>query len=1238
MKKNLFLLVVGLLSSVVSFAQPEGWTDPTGNFTKTSTIVESEIEYYLYNVDADAWFAGGNNWWTAAVVYKTGDPNLSAEGMAHGFKFKLTDKQSDGSYHINQFYGPNGKYSSVNNKWFLLTDRADGAFFTDNSSGDTYWYFIPDNDGNFMIKSSKGNLKDNPVGLDAFTTDDGATSRGEGSKTGGANMTNKADVGSTTWALYCYGSPEAVAEWNAATALVTRMQEIFEESEEKFPIDSYAEQIGEQLGTLENAERLKSVLAQLNADYLIWKFNNGGKKAVEVALVNPSFETGKMSGWSALSGTSLYAAQGNKSFDRVVGDYYAEFWHKNGNYSASQTVNDLPVGLYKLSANVYSSNGKAKLFANDKETDFIEVSDRYSLIYELMLGAESTITFGIKSSDDNTSWNCVDDFSLKYLGTGGDAYANMFDVDYTGKASKQYVSGLAAKVAAVRTAEGDEAIQAAYKAAKDYEDGELAENIAAWAKYEQTLVDAQKLVDDPQFSDYTDELASMLQQRATIADDDLTTSEVNAENTAVQTEMNNVKSHIQPGTDISDTYLKNADFTQGLVTDPTKGWVVEGNKTQGCNWRISTGDKCGECWNGKDFDFYQIVENAPVGVYQIQVQGFTRAGRGAASWGYYFNTQTGELLPQPNFGNWTPNKANVYLNDNTGDLSISYAYGHTAEEAFFTKTDTYTDPLGQFIYPDGMGSAGESFAAGEYTVSAFGLVAKQGDPLRIGVKGNNYGLDNWTIFANFKLIYQGFQADIIEPEFTKAVASLETAHIGTELQAKLQDLKSRAGAVSHSDGKAMFNMLSEIYAFNTEKESSEEVFAELNQQIKDLEDALVKYKDTASEQALTDAKKLQGQAADAYEDEETLLPTVTTEAATTIIGQIGKALEALKIPKDSGSDDDPVDFTSVIKNANMASATGWTDAESNMTVDGTNKVAEFFNKENYNVYQKFTNLPAGVYEIQVQGFYRAGEIAQDWPAVVAGTESAPALYSIVESEGFDPEVFECPVRHISAEAINEDPSIAGTTSFKPFAEQGDETPWYMPNNLASTSQFFAAGDFYVNKIYFAIYNPSDTITIGLKKQGPATTNDWCAFSNWKLIGYGFESAKWDYLGAQTKSCDPVTPVFNPHAPLTALITEATTYYESIANNEEYKEVAAELKGAIDTAILVNDNTEATQQELDDAVTALKDALDKAKKATSISEVGAKAVKKLVNGKYFKNGKLFIIKNGKIFTATGAIIK
>jgi hypothetical protein len=47
--KNLFLLAVGLLTSLTMSAQPEGWNDPSTNFTKTTTIVDG-VEYYLYNV------------------------------------------------------------------------------------------------------------------------------------------------------------------------------------------------------------------------------------------------------------------------------------------------------------------------------------------------------------------------------------------------------------------------------------------------------------------------------------------------------------------------------------------------------------------------------------------------------------------------------------------------------------------------------------------------------------------------------------------------------------------------------------------------------------------------------------------------------------------------------------------------------------------------------------------------------------------------------------------------------------------------------------------------------------------------------------------------------------------------------------------------------------------------------------------------------------------------------------
>ena len=1111
MKKNLFLLVVGLLSSVMSFAQPEGWNDPTGTLTKTTTIIaDGSTVYYLKNEAVENWFIASNEWGTQACVSAK---DLTGTETPNGYKVRFSDPTThEGFYQIED---------AKENSFKYLFDNA-GTIYTDyNNQGidKTYWKFTFDGDNNCTFVSYMN--QDKKVGLVS-----GGDNPATGSK-GDYTINNAGTEVATVWSLWSMGAPEAVAEYNAATALVTRMQEIFEESKEAFDVSPYANQIGEQLGTLENAERLKSVLAQLNADYLIWKYNSSGKKAVE-ALTNPGFEDG-FTGWK----NSGMQTQTNTSFPLKGGTTYVEAWQPNGTKSVSQTVVSMPVGMYKLSADILArgvTSAKLAAAGNELSLPIGEDASHQVMVFSLDEISDITVKYEGVGTGAGASWLCVDNFSLKYLGTGGDAYANMFDVDYTGKASKQYVGGFARLVDAIRTAEGDEAIQAAYKTAKDYEDGDLADNVAAWVKYEQLCADALVLANDPDFKDFATKLAGMIQNKYDIVENDPTTAELNEDYGKIQDEMNNVKSQIKPGTDITNTYLKNADFTQNIVGinsgDATKGWRIDGTKGGG-NWLINTAAKCGECWNGNEFDFYQIVEDAPVGVYQIKLQGFTRAKRGNDAWNCYFDSKTGELLETPIFGDWTPNKANVYLNDNTGELDIVFRYGHAVEEGFFS-TQIYTDPLGQKQYPDGLVSAGEAYANGEYEVSAFGLVAKQGDQMRIGVKGNNYGLDNWMCFTNFRLIYQGFDADIIRPEFQKAVTSLDQAHIGTELQGELKTLQGEAAAVSQSEGKAMFDMLSKIYAFNTKKAASEEVFEELNNQIKNLEDVYQAKKETATDNAIRAALQLQAKAFNAYADEKTGLPTVTTEAAQKMLEEFDPVIEALKIPKSAGSDDEPADFTDMIKNANMASAEGWTVETGNMAADATNKIGEFFNQENYNVYQQFTGLPEGLYEVTVQGYYRAGEIAQDWPAVAAGTESNAMLYVINDNKTLvdeDPETpadtINCALRHVSAEAVNENPGFGDLAEIKPFAELGDETVWYMPNRLSSGAKYFESG-LYVNTIYFYIWGPDDTVTLGIKKEGPAITNDWTAFSNWKFIGYGNQSEK--EPGAQTQSCDPVTPV------------------------------------------------------------------------------------------------------------------
>lgn len=132
-------------------------------------------------------------------------------------------------------------------------------------------------------------------------------------------------------------------------------------------------------------------------------------------LVNPSFETNDFTGWT---NSGSMAVQGNTSFTLKDGSYYAEFWQPNGTKSVTQTINDIPVGVYSISAKALARGvTSAKLFAAGEEEAVTVKEDPDTYTVEFFQSEDGSVTFGFEGvgTGASSSWICVDNFTMKFV-------------------------------------------------------------------------------------------------------------------------------------------------------------------------------------------------------------------------------------------------------------------------------------------------------------------------------------------------------------------------------------------------------------------------------------------------------------------------------------------------------------------------------------------------------------------------------------------------------------------------------------------------------------------------------------------------------------------------------------------------------------------------------------------------------------------------------------------------------
>jgi len=1134
----MIMTAAGAQADIVQRVAPE----PSG----THGFQMDEV-FYLWNTNAKKFFTEGNAWQTQASV---GDA---------GLKVKFTG-YTDELAGIMEWDGKTIVFndsSEVKKGWKQVFFDSANAMFVDRGSQPNYLWEVVENGTTFRLHAADANPTLNWAAVDG----DGNSIYFE--KYVGLDATA---IGSTVllpflaedanhyidWALVTVADYDVYAAQLKVYTTAELLRVAIEEAKGLgLNTNEWDAIYNDANATVEQLEAATEAVKQAIKDFNSQSATVDKPSDMTTSIANPNFDDASYAGWK---GDAPNMTGSGSHGPANVAEHY------NKNFDTYQELADMPAGVYAFevtafyrgqlddylnhtnyNAYIYAVNGTDTLtqaVANPWEamnqepkagsTDFgttaAEASGEidgvtyyipndpsagrlyfeagYYKVRLLMAASAGTLRLGIKKDVLVTNdWTVFDNFRLTYYGNATEAYQmwakELKDgaFDYSSLEgtliTESYIEAYNQALTLFDSADNYETVKAAKAAVAAAEDS-LKTNINLWKEYQTLMVDAIDVATGGMFAgDAVDILADYcdFDYLDIVAAIELDNQQLTNEIVKVKAMIEEAKSGLQEDGDATKL-LVNPNFTGNA-----NGWTREAVSGGNVAW----GSNCYEGWNNSNFDVYQVVNNAPVGIYEIEVQGFYRYLRGNNAYDAYQAQEQSFVQPEgaPVY---------VYMNDMKSPLKNVFDEP-IEDEGFYTGTNYYgaNSGAGPF-FPDAMNSSAVAFNAGMYKSSAYGLVAKKGDAMRIGVKGNSsQGGDSWAIWDNFKLTFRGTNPnavkavmDFLLPQ-VKAEVEAENVYCNAAVKQALVDAIQVAETTPASveNKEAYYEALMNMVAARTAMQTSIEVYAKLNTALTDLENALTEYEATASQEALGDAGTLYSDVIENY-----MTGTYTDDQVPALIEQIKQAIAKLRMPQgaDEASDENPVDFTSMIVNASYDNNdnTGWSgDAPAFQSY--TN--AEMFNK-NFNYYQDIVNLPAGTYELSVDGFFRAGEGVADYQAWTANPDSLNFCFVYAEtSEG----QYSAPMKRLASGAR---PYLldALTAGYLAVVTATEETEGYeVPNNM-ETAEYAFQEDLYTDNTITVKVGDDGKLRIGLKKD-TNITNNWCIWDNWQLTFFGANSTK-----------------------------------------------------------------------------------------------------------------------------------
>lgn len=797
----------------------------------------------------------------------------------------------------------------------------------------------------------------------------------------------------------------------------------------------------------------------------------------------------------------------------------------------SQTLHKLPAGGYKVTCYAMATQQTkgddfkvegVSVFADTKATKNSQavatkagVPQKYEFLLDIKEGEDLTI--GFKLDHCTANWVFVDNFQIVYCGPSfkamnlNDVQTAAADLDaklaginacpiYTDKAAELIASANEMTVDSTP----DEDINVMKKNLADVA-AEIEKSSKLYAELETLNGTIQEFLALDPAGDEFDAFMELYNDCGTgeSAEDLTSTWSLNNEELTqymadLKVKLENAQNaSIKPGDDITRKIV-NPSFDNGK-----EGWTVkEGNpKFDG------TYKNC-EVYQGT-FDIYQDITNIPDGVYELSVLAFQRvAENGVASKAHDAGAEDITAF--------------IYANDLETPFTSPYTYGMKEPSGGDPADYKYTLNGEEVYIPNSMKgmAAATTENPNAYTVTVPMLV--EGGTLRIGVRekrrpsniNNSWG--DWAIWDNFRLKYVGSKGEALNavttPLIAKAAGLLDSkmnADVRTQLEAAKTALETEATV------PGIHTLSAAIEAANT----SIEAYKPLKEAI---DNAQTRYEE--NEATSTTSETAKGLYTAAVNTAQGIYDNGTVADA-----EIPAAIKALNegvtkyVIHDviaDASEAKPADITKVIANSDFAtmSSTGWDVKDGTMGFQANNSVeaGEFYNCT-FNLQQTLVGLPAGMYRLTTQAFYRNGN---DASAKVDGSDDQ-LMYDVNENAYLyfsDKEIPTEEGKKVATELPENKQAIKTITALKiaedkwndvGLSDKGDlaqtDDGMYIPNRMVTAQAYFKSnlGSAYDSEPLNFNYDGNSDFRIGLIKN-VTVTNDWTIVKNFKLYYLGVD--------------------------------------------------------------------------------------------------------------------------------------